>query len=283
MAQQFATPGVFIQEVTGPGVIAGVGTSTAAFIGPALGGPINEARLITSYDDFLRDYAITLPDGSRSPFITDPRPFYMAHAVRGFFDNGGRFAYVVRVGTAARAFLDLPDRSQTEGAGFALRVEALEEGIAGNNIQVQVNDASLASSLPASRPTATVTDAGGRRIVVDDAANFRPGDIITIDGTTERQTIDRIDPNTNEIFLTGDLARHLYQWHSAYCRPPAWSAHLSPGQHHRIVPGQCGHHQQEWHLRACDDHRGAGRVRVPGKGIDECVPYDRRSGDRHVS
>jgi uncharacterized protein len=202
MAQQLATPGVFIQEVTGPGVIAGVGTSTAAFIGPALDGPINEARLMTSYDDFLRDYAITLSDGSRSPFITDPHPFYVAHAVRGFYDNGGRFAYVVRVGTAARAFLNLPGRA---GTGFALRVEALKEGIAGNNIQVQVADASLASSLPASRPTATVTDARERRIVVDNAANFRPGDIITIDGTTERQTIDRIDPNTNEIFLTGDL------------------------------------------------------------------------------
>ena len=36
----FTTPGIYIQEVTGPGVIAGVGTSTAAFIGPATAGPL---------------------------------------------------------------------------------------------------------------------------------------------------------------------------------------------------------------------------------------------------
>jgi uncharacterized protein len=33
-------PGVYIDEVQLPGPIAGVGTSTAAFVGPALRGPM---------------------------------------------------------------------------------------------------------------------------------------------------------------------------------------------------------------------------------------------------
>ena len=60
----YDVPGVYIEEQTGPGVITGVGTSTAAFIGPALRGPINEAQRISSFDEFLRLYAYCGPDGS---------------------------------------------------------------------------------------------------------------------------------------------------------------------------------------------------------------------------
>src|SRR5512139_404006 len=100
-------PGVYIDEVTGDGTIAGVSTSTAAFIGPALAGPINQPRRITSYDEFLQQYGLQQPDGSYFPFMTTPRVFYLAHGVKGFYDNGGRQAYVVRVGTALAAAWDI--------------------------------------------------------------------------------------------------------------------------------------------------------------------------------
>src|ERR1041385_830592 len=101
------TPGVYIDEVTSPGAIAGVSTSTAAFIGPALNGPINEPRRVTSFDDFLNLYAQQQPDGSFNPYILVPRPFYLAHGVRMFYENGGRQAYIVRVGTARTAVWDV--------------------------------------------------------------------------------------------------------------------------------------------------------------------------------
>ena len=68
MATKYATPGVYIEEVTGPGVIAGVGTSTPAFIGPALRGPLNEPYSITSFDEFIQYFGGTRAGrAARSP------------------------------------------------------------------------------------------------------------------------------------------------------------------------------------------------------------------------
>lgn len=99
MAARYTAPGVYIEERMRSGLITGVPTSMAAFVGPAVNGPVNEARRVTNYDEWLDHYAIIHPDGTRSPFIDGAHPFYLGHAVRGFFLNGGTAAYVVRVGT----------------------------------------------------------------------------------------------------------------------------------------------------------------------------------------
>ena len=49
----YTTPGVFIEEIPATGPIAGVGTSTAAFIGPALFGPINIPTRITNWTQLI--------------------------------------------------------------------------------------------------------------------------------------------------------------------------------------------------------------------------------------
>src|SRR6266702_4076596 len=97
----YDVPGVYIEEQTGPGVITGVGTSTAAFVGPALNGPLNEAVRISSFDMFLETYGQRQADGTFWPYMTSPQGkcYYLAHAVRAFFENGGAQAYIVRVGT----------------------------------------------------------------------------------------------------------------------------------------------------------------------------------------
>lgn len=202
MSDHYNTPGVYIEEQTGPGVITGVGTSTAAFIGPAFSGSINEARYITSWDQFIAEYGRLDQDDRPEVYITTPRNFYMAHVVRGFFDNGGQFAYIVRIGTAGRAFFNLPDQG---GTGNALHVKALKEGSDGDNITVEVKHSNLASGLEAARASANISNASGNLVIVNNAADFRPGDIITRNNTTERQAIERINYNTNEIFLSGNL------------------------------------------------------------------------------
>lgn len=188
----YKSPGVKIEELPARGPIVPLGTSTAAFVGPALMGPLFEPRMVTNFNQF-RDLF--------GEAITTPRHF-MAYAVYGFFNNGGTTAYVVRVGTAARAFLDLDDRA----GGTSLHVEALEEGPGGNLIQVQVQDAQIVTA-QATRPTATVANGQNNLITVTNAvqaAAFRPGDIVTIDGTPERVTIDRV--RGADIFLTDLLA-----------------------------------------------------------------------------
>ena len=81
-------PGVYIQEITPAGPIAGAGTSTAAFIGTAasaakadLGVPV----LVVNWNSFASRF------GGYSSAL--PLPY----AVRGFFENGGTLAYIVAV------------------------------------------------------------------------------------------------------------------------------------------------------------------------------------------
>ncbi len=190
-------PGVYIDEVTGAGTIAGVSTSTAAFIGPALAGPINQPRRITSYDEFLQQYGLQQPDGSYSPFMTTPRVFYLAHGVKGFYDNGGKQAYVVRVGTALAAAWDIRNAANE----IAFRLRARQDGIAGNNISVDVQAANFTGSGGVSLATAsaTVQAVNGVAVTVNDASPFRVGDTVTRQAApevfTNRATIAQIQGN----------------------------------------------------------------------------------------
>jgi len=181
MSNHYDVPGVYIEEQTGPGVITGVGTSTAAFIGPALRGPINEARRISSFDEFLRNYGITLADGRQWAYITEPRNFYMAHAVRGFFQNGGRQAYIVRAGTGIRSSLAVLNQA---GAGEPIFiVEAQQEGVAGDGIQVATELAATQGVVVGTTGVTGVDRPGPPPIVVTvaSATPFRVGDIVTDD------------------------------------------------------------------------------------------------------
>src|SRR3954471_23283219 len=93
---EYLAPGVYIEETSFRAkTIEGVSTSTAAFVGPAVYGPDSGVReLITSFADYERMYGgldqLTFEDiGATDNFL--------AHAVRAFFENGGRRLYVTRV------------------------------------------------------------------------------------------------------------------------------------------------------------------------------------------
>ena len=94
MATSYLWPGIYVEEQsTGARVIEAVGTSTAAFVGvaPAGGQRVNERVPIRSWTDFVN---VFVEEGSKS---TD-----LAHAVYGFFNNGGRYCYVVNVGAGGQ-------------------------------------------------------------------------------------------------------------------------------------------------------------------------------------
>lgn len=84
---ELLTPGVIIQEVEfGPQPIEGVSTSTAGFVGETEWGPSSGSpSLVTSFADFQRRFG---------GFVAGA---HLPHAVRGFFDNGGRRAFIARV------------------------------------------------------------------------------------------------------------------------------------------------------------------------------------------
>jgi phage tail sheath protein FI len=86
MATSYLSPGVYIEEVDrGSKPIEAVGTSTAAFIGESSVGPTNEAVLCTNWAQYCRIFG----DFSHSTFL--------AHAVYGFFNNGGTKAFICNV------------------------------------------------------------------------------------------------------------------------------------------------------------------------------------------
>src|SRR5205814_10177772 len=86
MATSYLSPGVYIEEVDrGSKPIEAVGTSTAAFIGESSVGRTNEAVLVTNWAQYTR----TFGDFSHSTFL--------AHAVYGFFNNGGTKAFICNV------------------------------------------------------------------------------------------------------------------------------------------------------------------------------------------
>jgi hypothetical protein len=127
MPTLYKTPGVFIEELAAAGPIEAVGTSTAAFVGPALAGPMNKPVKITNWTQFITQFGIlAVTDGQveLSPYSTYPRQLYMPYAVRGFFENGGTTCYVVRVGTGVRAFLDLEDRADEPATAPPLPTQA---------------------------------------------------------------------------------------------------------------------------------------------------------------
>jgi phage tail sheath protein FI len=91
---EYLSPGVHVEEqVSGPVPIEGVSTSTTGFVGMAVRGPlVGPPVLVTSYPEFVRNFGGYLPD---SATFHDYR--YLAYAVKGFFDNLGQRAYIVRV------------------------------------------------------------------------------------------------------------------------------------------------------------------------------------------
>jgi phage tail sheath protein FI len=127
----YLTPGVYVEEVPSSSKpIEGVGTSVAAFVGLAPGGPVNTPMRISNWTQFSNIYG--------DPENPDNGPFmdgaYLAHSVYGFFQNGGSLCWIIRVGAdgngggAARATLPAAADKSVE-AFRAVALEAVKDTV----------------------------------------------------------------------------------------------------------------------------------------------------------
>ena len=92
MATSYLSPGVYVEEVDrGSKPIEAVGTNTVGFLGESAKGPLNESVLITNWSQFVKTFG-DFKDCSE----------HLAHAVYGFFNNGGSRCFVVNVGAPER-------------------------------------------------------------------------------------------------------------------------------------------------------------------------------------
>ena len=86
MAPEYLSPGVYVEEVPGASKpIEAVGTSTVAFIGESKKGPVNKPVLCTNWSTFTKNFG----DFADAPVL--------AHAVYGFFNNGGALGLKYKV------------------------------------------------------------------------------------------------------------------------------------------------------------------------------------------
>ncbi|PZS24656.1 MAG: phage tail protein [Pseudonocardiales bacterium] len=129
----YLSPGVYVEEVeAGSRPIEGVGTAVAAFVGLAEKGPVNEPTLVSNWTQFSEKFGDFVPDT------------YLAHAVYGYFLNGGGNCFVVRIGAASangsrKAPKAIAAPAEARLAGF--RATALSSAPRGKTLSMEVSDA----------------------------------------------------------------------------------------------------------------------------------------------
>ncbi len=193
MAVQTSYPGVYIDEFAPGAPIQGVGTGTAAFVGIASGGDLDEPTKLTSYQQFLDTYG------------EQPVPgFYLWYAVRGFFANGGQVCYVVRASNGAYATLDALAR---DGSSNLLHFRARQPGAPATAVTVEITAVHLLGSTATRlyQPAGSVMTVGTRQIELNagEGVQFRPGDHISINANPERPQIASVSGDT--LRFTADL------------------------------------------------------------------------------
>jgi phage tail sheath protein FI len=125
----YLTPGVYVEEVDrGTKPIEGVGTAVAAFLGIAEKGPVGKATMIANWTQFVSTFGGFIPGA------------YLAHAVYGYFNNGGTLAYVVRIGGESDAAPAQPQASLTAKGGTAT-IKALPKPGAPEGVSIEVTPA----------------------------------------------------------------------------------------------------------------------------------------------
>jgi Bacteriophage tail sheath protein len=92
---EYLAPGVYVEETSFRSKsIEGVSTTTTGFVGPSRYGPIDlEPDIVTSLVEFERIYG----DRKQLEFDTGASHNYLWHAVRAFFDEGGKRLYIGRI------------------------------------------------------------------------------------------------------------------------------------------------------------------------------------------
>ncbi len=124
---EYLAPGVYVEEIDmGPVPIEGVSTSTAGFIGlTRRGRTTGLPELVTSFPEFQRKFGGHFDGGLLSPNFQGH--LYLPFAVEGFFANGGKRAYIMRVKATGAA-----KASASSTGGIVTRLRPGEDALIGS-------------------------------------------------------------------------------------------------------------------------------------------------------
>lgn len=113
--------------------VTGASTSVGAFVGVSPRGKVAKPVLVSNWTEFIKLYGGFTNEG------------YLAYAVKGFFENGGRECYVVRVahfdGQTSTASVATATVENSESTGI-FKIEAKSEGTWGNSLTAEVTNVS---------------------------------------------------------------------------------------------------------------------------------------------
>jgi phage tail sheath protein FI len=134
------TPGVYYERVDASvPLIMALRTDIAGFVGMAMRGPIDQPLPVESFRQF------------KAYFGDFTGSAYLAYAVRGFFENGGRRCWVTRVSS------ELASTAQTVvqagGPQDLWRIAAYSPGVWGNDLDVSLRATHRAQTLTDPRAT----------------------------------------------------------------------------------------------------------------------------------
>jgi uncharacterized protein len=158
MLLAYQKPGVYYERADAQSLaINPLRTDITGFVGLAQRGPIDSPVPVESYRQFEAQFGGFTGIG------------YLAYAVRGFFENGGRRAWVTRV-ASKDPFGGCATASVTLGSGTrdVWRIEASSPGVWGNNVKIRITETNGAQCLVAPKNFDSVSAA-----VISTAGLFR--------------------------------------------------------------------------------------------------------------
>lgn len=199
-------PGVYVEERRrGVAPIQGVSTSTYGTAGFTLKGPVDQAVLVTSFDQFSRQFGAFTEDSA------------MPTHLFAFFSNGGRRAYVVRV-VAADAVLADADLADPVSEEQIETGDGVTVAFAGNLAHVPARVSTIAITWrPLGTPVVAAAsnnspatdgialDFAGRVLVAGDL-EIVPG-TVTVTTTVAAAPVTYTDPAKDGLLKNGGVVR----------------------------------------------------------------------------
>jgi phage tail sheath protein FI len=178
----YSTPGAYIewQDASAPAIFP-LRTDITGFIGLAERGPLNTPVPVESVRQFEAHFGSFIGGG------------FLAYAVRGFFENGGRRCWVVRVAAAngraaAPASFNWSNR---------WRVDASGPGVWGNGLTLEV------SAIFPGRTFTVEAESSSRWVNVASVAGFQRADLLELEqpGASYYRVVSFVDPVRRRLYF----------------------------------------------------------------------------------
>jgi phage tail sheath protein FI len=181
----YTTPGVYYERAdAGDADIAPLRTDITGFVGIARRGPLDFAVPVESWRQFVAHFGDFAAAG------------YLAYAVRGFFENGGKRCWIVRVASraAAAATSQLPAPPAPLDPWV---VEASSPGVWGNDLDIEWRETHRAQTM--AEPWLSTPDF----VTVRSVAGFERGThvrALVVPAAPEYRVVAAIDVNRGRLY-----------------------------------------------------------------------------------